>query len=161
MTYKGKQSLTRTAAGVATMILYATCAIKGSAPFVGGLSELSDWAKLMLLGIGAGIAIQILSVILFHIVMSAGIAIREGHCDDAQIEREIESSAAEDEMDAQIEYRSTRIGAVCSGIGFVAALVALAANVPTAVALNIAFAALALGSICEGCAQIFFYERGV
>jgi len=67
----------------------------------------------------------------------------------------------EDEMDKMIDLKSTRIGFIFAGMGFIAALVSLILDYSPVVMLNIMFFSFSMGSLLEGFAQLYFYRRGI
>lgn len=127
--------------------------------------DLKAWAGIILIFIGIGVASTIIIQIIFHILLSIAIAIREnvraGGCDDKIIEKTIGSEMTTDEMDKLIELKSMRIGFIAAGIGFVAALVSQVLNYSPAVMLNVMFVTFSAGSLLEGISQLYFYRRGI
>jgi hypothetical protein len=123
------------------------------------------WATAMLIFIGVGVVALIVIQIVFHILLSIAIAVKEqaqnGKIDDKEIEKTIELEMVEDEMDKLIELKSLRIGYAITGFGFIAALAAIVLNYSPAVMLNILFASVSIGSMIEGIAQLYFYRCGV
>ena len=67
----------------------------------------------------------------------------------------------EDEREKLINLKSSRISVVFAGIGFVAALGALACGLSAVIALHILFGAFAVSGIIEGILSIYFFEKGV
>jgi len=127
--------------------------------------DLKFWATTMLMFIGIGIAASIVIQIVFHILLSIAIAVKEKvrdvNCDDKEIERSIGAEMVEDERDKLIELKSTMVGFFLAGIGFVAALISLVLNYSPIVMLNIMFVSFSAGSILEGFVQLYFYRRGI
>lgn len=127
--------------------------------------DLKAWSGIILVFIGIGVALTIIIQILFHILLSITIAIREnvrtGGCDDKNIEKTIGSEMVTDEMDKLIELKSMRIGFIAAGIGFVAALVSQVLNYSPAVMLNVMFITFSAGNLLEGITQLYFYRRGL
>lgn len=127
--------------------------------------DLKFWAGAMLMFIGIGIVAGIAIQIVFHILLSVAIAVQEkvrnGMCDDEDIEKTIGAEMITDEMDKLIELKSMRIGFSVAGIGFVAALVSLILNYSPAVMINIMFVSFSAGSLLEGFTQLYFYRKGV
>ncbi len=127
--------------------------------------DLKFWAGAMLLFIGIGVAAAIIIQIVFHILLSVSIAVKEqlqnGNCDDKKIEKTIELEMITDEMDKLIELKSMRNGFIVAGIGFVTALISLVFNYSPAVMMNIMFASFYTGSLLEGFTQLYFYKKGV
>jgi hypothetical protein len=112
--------------------------------------NLKSWATVALVFIGIGAAALIVIQVLFHVALAIGIAVKEREHDDKTVERIISSSMVEDERDKIISLKSSHVGYTCVGIGFVAALVALASGMANVVALHILSGAFAIGSITEG-----------
>ena len=99
------------------------------------------WAGTMLIFIGIGIVANIVIQIVFHILLSVAVAVQEhvrnGKCDDKEIEKTIGAEMVTDEMDKLIELKSMRIGFAIAGIGFVVALVSQILSYSSAVMINI------------------------
>ena len=161
MSYKSKRTIASMGAGALLVIAYIVYVSGGRAPQA---EDLKGWATLILVFIAIGIAANILVQILFHIGYSIGVAINEKLTedkDDKEVERIISSAMVEDEMDAVIALKATRVGYILAGIGFVATLVALALGESVVVALHILTGSLCAGSFLEGCTSVYLYERGV
>lgn len=127
--------------------------------------DIKFWANAMLLFIGIGIVVSIITQIIFHIVSAIMIAIKEKMINqdtsDEEVEKIINTEMMSDEMDKLIELKSMRVGFIFSGIGFVCGLIALALNYSPVVMLNMVFASFSLGSILEGFQQFLYYRKGV
>ncbi|MCX8129733.1 MAG: hypothetical protein N3I35_06505 [Clostridia bacterium] len=127
--------------------------------------DMKFWASTMLVFIGIGIAAAIVIQIVFHILLSIAITIKEsvmnGKCDDKEIEKTIGAEMVTDEMDKLIELNSMRIAFVVVGIGFVAALFSQIFSYSIAVMLNIMYLSFYAGSLLEGFVQLYFYRRGI
>jgi hypothetical protein len=145
-------------AGVLLLAAYIIYALGKQAPEQGSLKS---WAIVMLVFIGIGIAALILIQILFHIVFSIGIAVNDPEGDGKNIERIISSSMVEDEMDKLISLKSAHAAYICAGIGFIAALAALAFGAGAVFALHILFGSFAAGSTLEGGMSVYCYEMGL
>ena len=123
----------------------------------------------MLVFIGISIAAAIVIQIAFHILYSIELAVREKMQNEARNDEEIGESVkrtigaemVDDEMNKQIELKASRAMTAVSGAGFLAGLGALALGYAPAMMLNIQFAACYMGWIAEGCAQIYFYRKGI
>lgn len=165
MSYQEKRTIVSIISGM--FILGAYCIYVYGKYQLGVIAadDLKFWAGTMLLFIGIGVVAVIIIQIVFHILLSVSIAVKEqlqnGKCNDKEIEKTIELEIVEDEMDKLIELKSLRIGYAITGIGFIAALVSLVLNYSPAVMLNIMFASLSIGSMIEGITQLYFYRRGV
>lgn len=129
------------------------------------VNDIKFWAGTILVFIGIGIAAAIVIQILFHILLSVAIAVQEkvrnGSCDDQEIEKTIGVEMVEDEMDKLINLKSMRIRFTVAGIGFIAALVSLVLNCSPVVMLNILFISFSAGSLFEGITQLYFYRKGI
>ena len=165
MSYQEKRTVTSIITGA--MILAAYCIYAFGKLRAGNVTQgdLKFWAGTMLVFIGIGIAVTIVIQIIFHILLSIAIAVKEkvknGNCDDAEIEKTIKSEIVEDEMDKLIELKSTRIGYYFAGAGFVAAIASLVLNYSPMVMLNILFISFSTSAIIEGFAQLYFYRKGI
>jgi fatty acid desaturase len=158
MSYNSKRTITSLIAGLILTAAYAVYALGGSSPAPG---DLKLWAIAMLVFIGIAVVAMIVVHILFHIAVAIGIAVKERQHDDKTVERIIAAEMSEDERDKIINLKAYRIGYICAGVGFVAALVALAFGLSAVFALHILFGASAVGSFAEGIASVYFYEKGV
>lgn len=156
--YQSKRAIASIVAGIAIAIAYFFYATGSASPAV---NDIQGWALSILITIGIGIVVIIIIQILFHIFFSVGVAIVEHGSSDQHVERIIEASMQEDEMGKIIELKSGKAAAVFAGVGFLAMLIALALGNPFIWALHIMFAAMMLGSIASGIAEIYFYEKGV
>ena len=103
--------------------------------------------------------------IVFHILLSVAMAVKQKigdeTCDDKKIEQALKSDMAEDEMGKLIELKANRIGYAVVSAGFVAGLVSIALGASAAVMLNIAFLSCLVGSVVDGLMQMRYYRRGV
>jgi uncharacterized membrane protein len=165
MTYKVKNTVVSLLAGVSLLAAYCIYAIGKVQSDIDVLGDMKFWAATILVFIGIGVAAMIVIQILFHIVLSIAMAVKEqmrsGKCDDKELEKALKLEMVEDEMDKLIALKSMRIGFCIVGTGFIAALAALVLNCQPAVMLNILFFSFGIGSMTEGVAQLFFYRRGV
>jgi hypothetical protein len=169
MSYQEKRTITSIVTGA--LVLGAYC-IYALGKFQSGAviqGDLKFWASTMLFFIGIGIVAIIIIQIVFHILLSISIAVKEqiqnGQVDDKEIEKTIEKTIGaemvEDEMDKLIELKSMRVGFAFAGIGFVAALLSQVLNYSPVVMLNIMFIAFNIGSMFEGFAQLYYYRKGI
>jgi hypothetical protein len=129
------------------------------------LDNLAAWAITMLSFIGIAVVAIIVIQIVFHILMSIGIAvgkkIQDVQADDKAIEKQINAEFVEDEMDKLIALKAQRFNAGVIGAGFVAGLITLALGRPAALMLNIVFLAFLGGSLVESLVQLYYYRRGI
>lgn len=165
MSYQEKRTIVSIISGIIILGAYCNYAYGKYQSGVVATDDLKFWAGTMLMFIGIGIAAAIAIQIVFHIALSIAIAIQEnvknGKCDDKEIEKTIEAEIVTDEMDKLIELKSSKIGFIASGIGFVTALVSLVFDYPPAVMINIMFISFSAGSLLEGFTQLYYYRRGV
>ena len=158
MSYTSKRTIVSMLAGVLVIAAYVIYALGASSP---APDNLKSWSVVMLIFIGIGVAANVVIQILFHILFAIGVAVRERESSDSEIEREIAASVVEDERDRLIGLKSARVGYAVTGSGVVIALAALALGNTAVLALHIIIGACAVGSIFEGCAGVYFHERGV
>ena len=158
MTYNSKRAIASMVAGVVLVVLYLIFALGNSAPET---DDLKCWAAAILILVGIGVASQIVIQIISHIVYSISIATKETCLNDKEIQRIVSSEMADDEMGKLINLKSAHIGYIIVGIGFVAALVVIALGHPAVYALHALLGSFIAGSIAEGCATVYLYERGV
>jgi uncharacterized protein involved in response to NO len=158
MSYNSIRTIVSTVAGVILIAAYIIYALGTNSP---APENLKSWATVMLVFIGIGAAALIIIQVLFHIALAIGIAVREREHDGKTVERIISSSMVEDERDKIISLRSSHVGYICVGTGFIAALVALASGMAYVVALHVLSGAFAVGSIIEGIVSVYYYEKGV
>lgn len=157
MSAKSKSIITSTVAGIVFLSVYAVYVTRPeNTP-----DTLQGWAVSMLVFIGLAIVALIIIQIVFHIVLAIGLAVSEGDGDSNRIQRILDATMAEDEMDRMISLRAARVGYVFAGIGFVAVLVALAVGLSAVVGLHVLFWSVALGSFVSGAVSVYGYERGV
>ena len=158
MSYKTKRDITNVIAGVILLIAYI---IYASGPDAPAPEDLKGWAVLMLMFIGFGIVVMIITQIIFHIVLSIGITMNEANGIDENVERIIDSLSLEDEMDELINLKALRVGYVFAGIGFLAALLALAFDANAVTMLNMLFGSFIIATLAERTYSAYLYEKGV
>jgi hypothetical protein len=165
MSYQEKRTLASIASGA--LILAAYCLYSFNPARLASIAaeSLKPWATTMLVFMSIGIGLSIIIQIVFHILLSISIAIREKmqnmQADDKDIEKNIKVEMVEDERDKMIELKSNRVGFALAGFGFIAALLSLVFNYSPVVMLNILFISFCFGSICEGFSQLYFYRKGI
>jgi hypothetical protein len=165
MSYQEKKTMVSTLTGVVLLTAYCIYAFGRAQPDGSVPDGLKSWATTILIFIGIGIAASIVIQIVFHIILSIAIAVRQrvsnGQFDDQETEKAIQLEMVEDEMDKLIGLKSMRISFAIAGFGFIAALVSLVLNFSVAVMLNIMFISFSAGTIIEGISQLYFYRKGV
>lgn len=165
MSLQEKRSLFSVITGIILLMAYGIYVIGKLQSGSVDSEDIKFWANAMLLFIGIGIVVSIITQIIFHIVSAIMIAIKEKMINqdtsDEEVEKIINTEMMSDEMDKLIELKSMRVGFIFSGIGFVCGLIALALNYSPVVMLNMVFASFSLGSILEGLQQFLYYRKGV
>jgi len=165
MSYQEKRTVVSMVTGALVLAAYFVYSFNRINTGVAAADDLKFWAGAILLFIGIGVVASILIQIVFHILLSIGIAvqnkIQNEDCDEQEIEKTINAEMVEDEMDKLIELKSMRIGFVFAGVGFVAGLVSLVLDSSPVVMLNILFGSFWIGSLFEGFTQLYFYRKGI
>lgn len=165
MSYQEKRTLV--SIGMGLIVLFAYGLYVMSRYQNGSLLEddLPTWASLMLIFIGIGIAATIVTQIVFHVLYSIAIAIREKainpDINNEVLEKIIKQTMVTDEMDKLVELKSMRIGFIVAGVGFIVGLILVLLGYSAMVMMNTLFIAFCVGSIGEGFMQIFYYRRGI
>jgi hypothetical protein len=165
MSYQERRTIVNILAGIAITVAYCVYAFGRYQAGLVAAGDLKFWAGTMLMFIGIGIVAMIIIQIIFHILMSIGIAvskkIENQDFDDNEIEKSISREMVEDEMDKLIELKSIRVGFALAGVGFVGGLLALVFGYSSVVMLNCMYLTFSIGSIFEGLTQIYYYRRGI
>ena len=165
MAYQKKKSIVSLITGL--LFIAAYCIFAYGRYRTGELApdNMKAWAEIMLIFILIGIVASIIIQIVFHVLLSIGIAykktIANKDCADIEVENSIKAEIVEDEMDKLIGLKSMRISFIAAGTGIIAALVSLVLGSSPALMLNIVFLSFSLGSILEGIAQIYYYTKGI
>lgn len=165
MSYKEKKTIVSLVTGLLILATYCIYTLNKIQLGTAALDDLKFWATTILIFIGIGVVALIIILIVFHILLSVTIAVKEeiqnGEYDDKKIAKTLELDMVEDEMEKLIGLKAMRISFAVVGIGFIAALVSLVLNYSPAVMLNIMFFSFGIGSMIEGFTQLYFYRRGV
>lgn len=149
MSYQEKKSIATILGTLPIIIFYIIYTVSKQQAGIDLANDLGFWGRTMLITIGIGIVVTIVTLIVFHIINAV---LTQGEEADPGIE---------DELDKLVELKSDRFSFILVGIGFMAALVTLVLSMPPAVMLNIIFFSFYLGSIIGEIAKIYFYRRGV
>jgi len=157
MSYSSKRNIVSMILGILLIAAYIVYALGGTSP---APEDLKSWAVAMLVFIGISVVIIIVIQILFHITFAIGIAIKEQESDEKKIGRIISSLMLEDEREKLIGLKSSHVGYVCAGLGFIVALVALVLDISILFALHVLFGSFAIGLLIEGGVSVYLYERG-
>jgi uncharacterized membrane protein len=165
VSYKEKKTIVSLVTGLLILATYCIYTLNKIQLGTAALDDLKFWATTILIFIGIGFVALIIILIVFHILLSVTIAVKEeiqnGEYDDKKIAKTLELDMVEDEMEKLIGLKAMRISFAVVGIGFIAALVSLVLNYSPAVMLNIMFFSFGIGSMIEGFTQLYFYRRGV
>lgn len=157
MSHKSRSIVASMVSGVVILIAYAVYA---STKDTQGPEAVETWALRMLVFLGITVVVLMAVQTVFRVALAVRIAAEEGAGDSGRIERILAVTMAEDEMGQMISLRSARVGYVCAGIGFVGALVALAAGGSAVLALHLLFGAFAAGSLIAGAVSVYGYGYG-
>ncbi|MCL2806880.1 MAG: hypothetical protein FWD27_01740 [Coriobacteriia bacterium] len=158
MSISSKRIIFSLAAGIATVFAYTLYVCIVSTP---ATEDIAHWAILMLIFIIIGVVLQVIAQILIYVLFSIKEEVEENVSGSKRHKLFLQTSFIEDERDRLISLKAIRIGYACAGTGLFVALVALACGAPFVAALHIIVGAGALGSLIEGCASIYFHERGI
>ncbi|MDP2814631.1 MAG: hypothetical protein Q8S15_03775 [Erysipelotrichaceae bacterium] len=165
MSYQEKRTIVSIISGLIILSAYSLYTYGKYKSGVVIEGDLKFWAGAMLLFIAIGIVSTIIIQIVFHILLSVTIAVKakvnNEDCDDKEIEKSIQSEMVTDEMDKLIELKSSMVGFIVAGIGFVLALLLIFLDYSAVVMINVMFASFSLGSLFEGFTQLYFYRRGI
>jgi hypothetical protein len=165
MSYQEKRIVVSILTGLLILAAYCIYAFNKIQSGLAAPGDLKFWATTILIFIGVGIVASIVIQIIFHILLSMAIAVKEqmksGKCDEKEVEKTIEREMVEDEMDKLIGLKSMRVSFAIAGVGFIAALLSLVLDYAPVVMLNILFVSFSMGSIIEGIAQLIFYRKGI
>ncbi|MFH5882376.1 hypothetical protein [Liberiplasma polymorphum] len=165
MSYQIKRTIVTVLVGIIILISYLTYTLTRYNRGLINLQDLSFWALTILIFIGIGIGLTIVTQIIFHIAYSIVISIKEKvknpAITDKEIEKIIHLNMVTDEMDKLVELKSMRVGFIVSGIGFVFGLLLILFGYDAYVLINIIFLSFSIGSIGEGLMQIYYYKRGI
>jgi hypothetical protein len=163
MSYQEKKTIISVVTG--TLLLAAYCIYAFGQAGMAQLNNLKFWANTMLIFIGIGVVAMIVIQIVFHILLSIAMAVKQKlnneNCDDKEIEKALQIDMVEDEMDKLIELKANRVGYTFVSVGFVSGLVSLAFGASAVVMLNIAFLSCLVGSLVEGLIQLRYYRKGI
>ncbi len=125
-----------------------------------GWDDTQFFAVTMLKFIGVGILLTIVVQIIFHVLLSVSIAVKERRKESREIESAISAAMVEDERDKMIELKFTRISVSAFMVGFIGGLVLLALAYPVSAMLNLLFFAGGLGAAAEEAAKLIYYGAG-
>jgi hypothetical protein len=161
MSYQEKKTIASIFSGVVVITGYCVHAWNRFFANEIGADDLKAWGLMILAFIGIGIAVTVVTQIVFHILLSVGVAVKRRNLDDRAIGKAVEAEIAEDEMDRLIELKSMRAGYAVAGTGFLASLATLAFGLPGSVMLNILFLSFFLGALTEAALSLYYYRAGV
>src|SRR5512140_242 len=103
MSYQERRTIVSIISGATVIAAYCIDTFGRYQAGAAGADELKFWAGAMLTFIAIGIAVTIVIQIVYHILMSIGIAVQkkmlDEQVDDREIEKSINAMVVEDEMD--------------------------------------------------------------
>ena len=158
MSFKSIRTIASMIVGVLLVIAYIIYATGAQAP---APDNLQAWAKAQLIFIGIGVAGVLLTMILLHIALAISTAVKEREKDTQALERIIESTTLDDEMDKLISQKAARVSQFFLGLGVIAFLLLLAFQGSMLFALHVLLGSFFCGNLIEGCLSVYLYERGV
>ncbi len=165
MSYHEKKSFVSIITGLSVLVVYLLSSNRLYQSEVLGPDDLRAWSIRILTFIGIGIGVFIVTEIVFNIMLSISESVKQsiknGTCDEKEIEITLKTEMLIDEMDKLIELKSTRVGFLVVGIGFIGALVSQVLHYPPFVLLNVIFLTFSLSSVLQSVSQIYFYRRGI
>lgn len=161
MLYKEKKTILSLIMGAFILIAYCIYSFVKYQSGILDLDNLKSWANTMLMFIVIGIIGMILVQIIFHVIITISITIKNNNCSEKEIDESIKSTIIEDEMDKIIELKASKIGFSTVGIGIVLALISLALNYNSVVMLNIIFLSYIIGTLFEGFSTLYYYRKGI
>lgn len=127
-------------------------------------SELMPWAITMLTFIGIAAIAAIIIQIVFHVLLSIGVSVKEAvkqqDPESAEIEEALKGLLIEDERDKLLELKSSKANAVTLAAGLMLGLVSIVLGFPPAVMLNLIYGAFFVGTIAEGILNLILYRKG-
>jgi len=158
MSYSSKKNVVSIISGLIIVATYAIYALGNQAP---DADNLQAWAQSILIFIGIGVLLTIIIQILFHVFFSIETSYQKKELDGHKLERLIKSEMIEDERDKLISLKSSYIGYICVGAGFLLGLVVLALGAKPLVVLHTLAGSFAGGSIIETAIRIYLNEGDV
>ena len=127
------------------------------------VSDLKPWVITMLIFIGITIIAEIIIQIVFHVLLSIGISVKEAvkrqDPDGSEIEEALKSELVEDERDKLIELKSLRANSITMTAGLMLGLVSIVLGYPSAVMLNLFYGTFFIGTIAEGVLNLILYRK--
>jgi hypothetical protein len=161
MSYQQKRTLTSMVTSLLVFGAYCLYAF----PRYGFEDSLQAWARTMLIFIGVAALANIVVQIVFHVLLSVGVSVREAiqdhDVDSDRIDAAIRQEIVEDERDKLIALKSRQAGFFISGVGLFAGLVSLVLGATPVLMLNILYGGFFLGAVAEGVVNLVIHRRGV
>lgn len=165
MSYQEKQTIISIVLGVFILAAYFIYAfLKHQAGDIAS-NDIKSWAIIMLIFIGILIIASIIIQVIFHILLSIGVAVKEKikneQCNENDIKKSISAEIITDEMDKLIGLKSIIVAFIITGVGFICALFTQVLNYSPVVMLNTMFLSFGAGYIFEGLTKIYYYRKGI
>ena len=159
MSFKGNRIIISMIVGAVMFAAYLIYAFSSNAP---AQDDLSGWAKLIITFLVIAVVVMVAAEVVCHVIFGIMTGVKNHGKGDREIERIVEMSSKDDEMDWLIGSRSDVVGYSCMSLSFIVILLGIAFFEMSAVlALNVVFAFFAIGSIAEGGLKAYYYERGI
>lgn len=162
MSYQEKRTATEMFSAILLLLAYSLFILTRSHTNAIDMQNISFWAGTILIFIGIGIVSTIIIQIVFHILLSISIVVKEtdyGRSNNKDIKKTVMNSMVNDEMHKMIELKSLKSSSYFTEIGFIASFSSLVLGFPVAVMLNILFVSYVLGWIFEGFMRLNYYRK--
>ncbi len=157
MSNQEKKILTNKLSGVVVLITYYPYAFGRYGNGLADANDLKFWTGAMLLFYRD----RCCRLYHHHDHLPYSLCHRHRNYDDKEINRTIGTPMVEDEMDTLVGLKSSRIGFIFAGVGFVATLVSPMLGQPPFAMLNLLFFSFSIGSLAEGGFSIYYYRKGL
>lgn len=160
MSYQEKKTVTTIFTTLLVLGAYCLYAFGAHGPAATAPDSLKAWAGAMLIFVGVSIVATIVIQIVFHILLSVSIAVKESVHGNKDVDKAIKADMVEDERDKHIELKADKVGYILGGMGFLLGLIALLLDYSAVVMINILYFSFTAGSLAESIARLVFYRKG-
>ncbi len=165
MSYQEKRTIVMMTTSALLLVAYCVYAFSRVQSGLAMATDIKFWAGTMLIFVGISIVANIITQIVFHILMAVSYSVKQhketDDCDEASIDKHFQTETTEDEMDKMIALKSSRVAFIIAGVGFGAGLAMVMFGASAAVLINAVYVGFSIGMIAEGIAQLHFYRKGV
>ena len=150
MSYQEKERVASSLSGIVITLIYTWIIYRSKiVPRPGIVEDFSFWGKIVLIFIGVSIGARTILLIIFNIIYMISTRGEDG------------PPAFKDERDKLIELKSVRNSLVVFTIGFVTAMVLLAAGLPGYSMFPVLMAGGLLSEIAGDISAVRYYRRGM